>query len=156
MGCNRNRLAGSLTAGPLDKKKDEETLFNKAARPCQATISPLGLPEMREQRGREQRPAGRYGEVWGGKRERAKRVIAWRKKAMRIWEMWRGAWGRLEEREEKSKTGQRRNYNLDSVWPFSLKPASCCGRNLWQIRSHWFHFTSINDNWGEGFGCVHQ
>lgn len=40
MGCNGNTLAGSLTAGPLDKKTDEETLSNKAAKPCQATISP--------------------------------------------------------------------------------------------------------------------
>lgn len=40
MGCSGNTLAGSLTAGPLDKKTDEETLSNKAARPCQATISP--------------------------------------------------------------------------------------------------------------------
>lgn len=42
MGCNGNTLAGSLTAGPLDKKTDEETLSNKAAKPCQATISPVG------------------------------------------------------------------------------------------------------------------
>lgn len=54
MGCNRNRLAGSLTAGPLDNKKDEETLFNKAARPCQAMISPQGSPEMRERGSRDQ------------------------------------------------------------------------------------------------------
>lgn len=67
MGCNRNGLAGSLTAGPLDKKKDEETLFNKAARPCQATISPQGLPEMRE---RKQRPAGRYRGVRWQKKDR--------------------------------------------------------------------------------------
>lgn len=40
-------------AGPLNKKKDEETLFNKAARLCQATISPQGLPEMRERESRE-------------------------------------------------------------------------------------------------------
>lgn len=46
-----------LTAGPLDKKKDEETLFNKAARPCQATIAPVGLPELRER-------AETRGEVW--------------------------------------------------------------------------------------------
>lgn len=46
-------------AGPLDKKKDEEMLFNKAARPCQATISPQGLPEMRE---RERAETSR--EVW--------------------------------------------------------------------------------------------
>ncbi|KAK5861517.1 hypothetical protein PBY51_022908 [Eleginops maclovinus] len=42
MRCNRNRLPGLLLAGPLDKKKDEETLFNKAARLCQATICPTG------------------------------------------------------------------------------------------------------------------
>ncbi|AWP12747.1 Hypothetical protein SMAX5B_021668, partial [Scophthalmus maximus] len=48
MGCGKKRLAGSLTAGTLNKKKDEETLFNKATRLCQATISPQGLPEMRD------------------------------------------------------------------------------------------------------------
>ena len=77
MGCNRNRLAGSLTAGPLDKKKDEETLFNKAARPCQAAISPQGLPEMRERESRDQQGGM---EVWGGQRKRGKRVIARRKR----------------------------------------------------------------------------
>lgn len=38
----------------LNKKKDEETLFNKAGGPCQATISPQGSPEMsgsRDQQG---------------------------------------------------------------------------------------------------------
>ena len=82
MGCNRNRLAGSLTAGPLDKKKDEETLFNKAARPCQATISPQGLPEMRE-REREQKPAGSYGGVRWQERRKESDCIE-KKKAKRI------------------------------------------------------------------------
>lgn len=53
MGCNRNRLAGSLTARPLDNKKDEETPFNKAARPCQPMIPPQGSPEMGEREGAE-------------------------------------------------------------------------------------------------------
>lgn len=35
-------------ARPLDKKKDEEMLFNKAARPCQAKISSRGSLKMRE------------------------------------------------------------------------------------------------------------
>lgn len=74
MGCNRNRLAGSLTAGPLDKKTDEETLFNKAARLCQATISPHGWPEMRE---REREGAETSREVW---RWQKKKVIASRRK----------------------------------------------------------------------------
>lgn len=47
-GAIGKRLAALLTAGPLDKKKGEEVLFNKAARPCQATISPQRLPEMGE------------------------------------------------------------------------------------------------------------
>ena len=41
-------------AGLLNKKKDEETPFNKAARPRKATISPQGLSEMRERESRDQ------------------------------------------------------------------------------------------------------
>lgn len=41
-----------LKAVPLDKKKNEETLFNKAARPCQATISHTGIAT--DERTREQ------------------------------------------------------------------------------------------------------
>lgn len=63
-----------LRARPLNKKKDEETLFNKAAGPCQATVSPQGLPEMREtQRDREREDTETSREVWGvrwQKRER--------------------------------------------------------------------------------------
>ncbi|KAI4805606.1 hypothetical protein KUCAC02_010210 [Chaenocephalus aceratus] len=53
-GCKRKRLPGSLPAGPLDKKKDEETLFNKAARPCQAAICPTGTARDETTREREQ------------------------------------------------------------------------------------------------------
>ncbi|KAK1902578.1 Transmembrane channel-like protein 4 [Dissostichus eleginoides] len=52
MRCKRNRLPGSLPVGPLDKKKDEETLFNKAA-PARLRSAPQGRPEMK-QREREQ------------------------------------------------------------------------------------------------------
>lgn len=58
MGCNRNRLAGSLTAGPLDKKKDEETLFNKAAGALPGYDLPTGIAKDVRKRKRESR------EVW--------------------------------------------------------------------------------------------
>lgn len=67
-GAIGKRLAALLTAGPLDRKKDEEVLFNKGARSGQATITQQQLPQ--------RRPSG--VEVKSGKRMREKRRIAWK------------------------------------------------------------------------------
>lgn len=60
MGCNRKRLAGSLTAGPLDKKKDEETPFNKNSQALPGCDLPTGTARDESRRGR----AGTGGEEW--------------------------------------------------------------------------------------------
>lgn len=71
------KLAALLTAGPLDKKKDEQALFNKVAGPCQATISPQQLLEMRE-RDKAKNSRSRNDSVTR-KMNEAKRVSEWRK-----------------------------------------------------------------------------
>lgn len=77
MGCNRKRLAGSLTAGPLDKKKDEETLFNKNSQALPGYHLPTGTARAERERGR----AGTSREEWRRQRKERKRVSAWTKKA---------------------------------------------------------------------------
>ncbi|KAK7938660.1 hypothetical protein WMY93_001986 [Mugilogobius chulae] len=58
MGCNSKRLAGSLTAAALNKKKDEEMRFNKAVGSCQAEISLKTQAQISEMRlGRERQSA---------------------------------------------------------------------------------------------------
>lgn len=148
MGCNRKRLAALLMASPLDKMKDEEVLFNKAAKPCQATISPQQLPEMgeRERKG-ERRPSGRRGGAKWQKNER-KESDCMEKKANRTWERWRGVCNRGKStRGPRHRCGElvqilSHDYPCGSMF-------SCSNRSLWKIRLQWFHFKSWYDNWRE-------